>query len=192
MGQAKPNPDAELDEDGIVVQKHRSTVLVVVPPHDFGDESLRYARSSLHNVHVGTRVVSTRYDEEVKGRLQDEFLVDGLLAKERLMDYSGVLFAGGEGALELVADADALRLATEAARDDKLLAAWGHGVAILARAGVVKGRKVTGDPSVEQAVRAAGGKYTGRQLEKRGNLVTARDDAVGMRFGKALADLVGI
>lgn len=192
MGQAKPNADAELDEDGIVVQKYRSTVLVVVPPRDFGDESLRYARSSLHNVHVGTRVVSTRYDEEVKGRLQDEFLVDGLLANESMADYSGVLFAGGEGALELVDDADAVRLASEAARSGKLVAAWGHGVAILARAGVLKGRKVTGEPGVEAAVRAAGGKFTGRQLESRGNLVTARDEAVGMRFGKALAALVGI
>ena len=37
-------------------------VLVVVPPSEFGDESLRYARSSLSNVHVGTRSVSTRAD----------------------------------------------------------------------------------------------------------------------------------
>ena len=48
------------------------------------------------------------------------------------------------------------------------------------------------DPSVAGAVKAAGGKYTGRQLEKSGAIVTARDDAVGMRFGKALAAIVGI
>lgn len=192
MAQAKPDQDAELDEDGIVVQKHRSMVLVVVPAQDFGDESLRYARSSLHNVHVGTRVVSTTYDQEVKGRLQDEFLVDGLLADESMAAYSGLLFAGGEGAAHLADDPDAVRLAREAAQAGKLLAAWGHGVEILARAGVLKGVKVTGDPSVRDAVERAGGKYTGRQLEKRGAVVTARDEAVGMRFGKALAEVVGI
>jgi protease I len=192
MAHAKPDQDAELDEDGIVVQKHRSMVLVVVPAQDFGDESLRYARSSLHNVHVGTRVVSTTYDQEVKGRLQDEFLVDGLLADEGMAAYSGLLFAGGEGAARLADDPDAVRLAREAALAGKLLAAWGHGVEILARAGVLKGIKVTGDPSVREAVQRAGGKYTGRQLEKRGAVVTARDEAVGMRFGKALAEVVGI
>jgi protease I len=192
MAHAKPDQDAELDEDGIVVQKHRSMVLVVVPAQDFGDESLRYARSSLHNVHVGTRVVSTTYDQEVKGRLQDEFLVDGLLADEGMAAYSGLLFAGGEGAARLADDPDAVRLAREAAQAGKLLATWGHGVEILARAGVLKGIKVTGDPSVREAVQRAGGKYTGRQLEKRGAVVTARDEAVGMRFGKALAEVVGI
>lgn len=192
MAQARPDQDAELDEDGIVVQKHRSMVLVVVPARDFGDESLRYARSSLHNVHVGTRVVSTTYDQEVKGRLQDEFLVDGLLADEVMAGYSGLIFAGGEGAALLADDSDAVRLAREAAQAGKLLAAWGHGVEILARAGVLKGVKVTGDPSVRASVERAGGKYTGRQLEKRGKVVTARDDAVGMRFGKALAEVVGI
>lgn len=192
MGNAKPNEDAELDEDGIVIQKHRSTVLVVVPQEEFGDESLRYARSSLHNVSVGTRVVSLDYDREVKGRLQDEFLVDGTLADSSLDDYSGVIFAGGEGAVSLAEDPDALRLAKEAARDGKLIGAWGHAVAVLAKAGVVKGVKVTGDPSVGDAVKAAGGKFTGRQLERSGNIVTSSDGAVGMRFGKALADIVGI
>jgi len=192
MAHAKPNPDAELDEDGIVIQKHRSRVLVVVPPEEFGDESLRYARSSLHNVHVGTRVVSTTYDREVKGRLQDEFLVDGTLSEASMEDYSGVIFAGGEGAAALADDPDALRLAVEAARAGKLIGAWGHALGILARAGVVKGHKVTGDPSARDAVKRAGGKFTGRQLEKSGPVVTSRDDAVGMRFGKALAEIVGI
>ena len=192
MAHAKPNDKVELDADGLAIQKFRSCVLVVVPPQEFGDESLRYARSSLHNVHVGTRVVSTTYDREVKGRLQDEFLVDGTLGDARMDDYSGVIFAGGEGAAALAQDPDAQRLAGEAARAGKLIGSWGHATGILARAGVIRGVRVTGDPSVADAVKAAGGKYTGRQLEKSGSIVTARDDAVGMRFGKALAEIVGI
>ena len=192
MAHAKPNEDADLDEDGIVIQKHRSMVLVVLPQEEFGDESLRYARSSLHNVHVGTRVVSLDYDQEVKGRLQDEFLVDGTVAESSMDEFSGVIFAGGEGGAGLADNPDAVRLATEAARAGKLIGAWGHAVAVLASAGVVKGVRITGDPSVRDAVKRAGGKFTGRQLERSGNIVTAADDAVGMRFGKALADIVGI
>src|SRR5262245_17922370 len=101
MGKKQAAPEAELDADGLVVQKYRSMVLVVGPARDFGDECLRYARSSLYNVHVGTRVVSVQDQTELRGRLQDEFLAEGTLAKEDPAVYSGVIFAGGEGALEL-------------------------------------------------------------------------------------------
>ena len=186
------DPNAELDEDGLVVHKYRSRVLFVVPSAEFGDESLRYARSSLYNVNVGTWSVSTEYDNLVKGRLQDEFLVDGTLAGTSMDEFSGVIFVGGEGAVALADDPDAVRLAREAAQARKLIGAWGHASLVLARAGVVKGVKVTGDPSVADSVRQAGGRFTGRQLEASGCIVTARDDAVGMRFGKALARVVGI
>ena len=190
--EAATDPGSELDEDGLVVQKYRSLVLVVVPESDYGDECLRYARSSLFNVHVGTRSVSTNHEDLIKGRLQDEFMVDGHLEGTTMDDYSGVIFAGGEGAAALAQQADALRLAREASKAGKLIGAWGHSTAILAAAGVVKSKKVTGHPDVGPAVRKAGGNYTGRQLETDGKLVTSRDDAVGMRFGKALASIVGI
>lgn len=182
----------ELDDDGLKIQKYRSMVLVVVPPAEYGDESLRYARSSLANVHVGTRSVSTQHEEVIHGRLQDEFLVDGALAGESMSDYSGVVFVGGEGAERLANDPDALRLAREAMAADKLIGAWGHATAILANAGILKGRKVSGHPSTREAVVKSGGKFTGRQLEVDKKLVTSADDAVGLRFGKALAEIVGI
>jgi hypothetical protein len=35
-------------------------------------------------------------------------------------------------------------------------------------------------------VRKAGGKFTSRQIEVAGRLVTAQDESAGMRFGQAL------
>lgn len=192
MAKKEAAPGAELDADGLVVQKYRSMVLVVVPPRDFGDESLRYARSSLFNVHVGTWSVSTDADALLKGRLQDEFQADATLAGTDMARFSGVLFVGGEGATELFDHPDALRLAREAAQGRKLIGAWGHATGILAKAGILSGRRVTGHPEVRELVRRAGGRFSGRQLEIDGDLVTACDDAVGMRFGKALAEIVGI
>ncbi len=186
------SPAAELDSDGLVVQKYKSIVLLVVPPQDYGEECLRYARSSLYNVHVGTRSVSTQVAEMVKGRHQDEFLVDEALEGVSLESYSGVIFVGGEGAAALADHPDVLRLAREAASARKLLAAWGRSVEILARAGVVKGKRVTGAPSLRAVVEKAGGKFSTRQVEIDGNIVTGLDDAAGMRFGKALASIVGI
>ncbi len=184
--------EPEVDEHGLKVQKYVSTCLVVVPERDYAETTLRYARSALYNVHVGTRSVSTADEDLIKGELQDEFQVDGTLAGESMDGYSGVIFVGGEGALELAENRDAHRLAREAADADKLVAAWGHAVAILAKAGVVKGRKVTGDPSLRAMVKQAGGKFTGVQVQRDKKLVTAVDDAAGFRFGRELIRIVGI
>ena len=184
--------EAEKDADGLVVQKYTSMVLVVVPAKDFGEQTLRHARSSLYNVHVGTFSVSTDHDDLIKGRLQDEFMVDGDIAAARMETYSGVIFVGGEGAASLFENEDAHRLAREASAAGKMIGAWDHAVAILAKAGILEGRRVTGAPEVRAIVEKSGAKWSGRQLERDGNLVTAADEAVGIRFGKTLAQIVGI
>ena len=184
--------EEELDEDGLVVQKYSSVVLVVLPPEGFGEQILRYARSSLYNVHVGTRSVSTQDQDLVKGRLQDEFLVDHALSEATMADYSGILIAGTEGRCALAEDSRVLELVRQAAGDDKLIGTWGSGLEVLTRADVIRGHRVTGPADLADAVKRAGGRYTGREYQVSGNVITARDEGAGMRFGKALAEVVRI
>jgi putative intracellular protease/amidase len=185
-------PEQELDEDGLVVQKYHSQVLVVMPPEGFGDQTLRYARSSLYNVHVGTLSVAPDAETEVKGRLQDVFLVDEALEGQTMDAFSGILVVASEGANPLADDARVLELVRAADRDGKLVATWGNGLAVLARAGVVSGRKVTGAVACKEEAVAAGARFRGREVVIDGHLVTARDEGAGMRFGQALADQVRI
>ena len=185
-----PASDA-LDEDGLVIQTYLSCVLVIVPATGFGEQALRFARSSLANVHVGTRSVSSQYDEEVMGRLQDGFMVDERLAGQSMENYSGLLICGGESD-ELASDADVLRLVKAASLAGKLIASYGNGLGALAAAGVLKGVRVTGSSSCSDAARQAGASYSGRQVEVSGHVVTALDESSGMRFGKALAQIVAI
>ena len=184
--------ELELDADGIPIQTYAAEVLVVVPSKDFGEQALRYARSFLYNVHVGTRSVSTEYDAMVTGRLQDEFLVDQPIAGVSLDGYAGVIFAGGAGATEMAGNADVQRLAREAHASGKLIGTWGESLEVLVRAGVLKGLRVTGSPQLADDVKRAGGKYSGRQVVTSGRVVTALDEAAGLRFGQALASVVEI
>ena len=189
---AHDTKEQELDADGLVVQKYSSRVLIVLPQEGFGDQILRYARSSLYNVHVGTVSCTLDADREVKGRLQDEFLVDEPLAGQDMGRYSGILVAGGEGACSLCGVEELAELVRRAAREEKLIGAWGNGLEVLARAGILKGKRVTGAPEARDDVARARGKYTGREVEVCGNLITARDEGAGMRFGQALAEYVRI
>lgn len=185
--------DEQTDEHGLTIQKYEAMVLLVLPPSGYGEQTMRYARSALYNVHVGTHAVSSESEELIQGDLQDEFQVDAPLDGETRMDeYAGVLFAGGPGSAALADDPNAVRLAKAAMDGGKLVGAWGDSVAILARAGVLKGRKVTGSRHLRSELEAAGAKYTGNQVERDGSLVTAVDESAGMRFGRALVQVVAI
>ena len=186
----KKDAEPELDEDGLVVQKYLSTVLVVVPGKGYDETAMRYARSALYNVHVGTRSVSNEADDEILGRLQDLFVVDGPLSGESMEDYSGVIFVDGDDSI--ADDPAVLQLARDAHADEKLVGAWGRSVRVLARAGIVKGRKITGDDAAKDDIKSAGGKWLGVEWHRDGHIVTARDEAAGLRFGKALAQVVAI
>ena len=115
---ADQDTDKPLDDDGVEIIDYLSTVLVVLPPEGFDEQVMRCARSSLAVLHIATRSVSSEFDEMVSGRLQDEFLVEGVLADESMEGYSGLVIVGGEGAKTLWTDADAIRLAKEAAAQE--------------------------------------------------------------------------
>jgi putative intracellular protease/amidase len=178
------------DADGLVVRESASNALFVVPAVDFGDEALRYVRSCLFVRAIGSKVVSTAGNAPLRGRLQDFFVGDGDLATASIDGFDALIYCGGEGALALALNPDALRLAREARRQNKPIGAWGHALAILANADVVRGARVTGDEAARSAVLRAGGEFTGRQLELHLGLCTGRDEAVGMRLGRAFAELM--
>jgi protease I len=192
MSKKEAAPKQELDEHGLVVHQYVSTVLVIVPPSGYAETTLRYARSALFNVHVGTRVVSSEDGAFLRGELQDEFQVDGSLATETMDPYSGLILCGGAGAGWLAEQADVLRLVRACVQQDKLLAAWGLALGALAKADAVRKKRVTGERDLRAQLESAGARYTGTQVERDGKLVTGLDDAAGFRFGKLLVQVVGI
>lgn len=189
MAKKTEKPEPVLDDDGIVVHEYAHTVLVIVPPDGFGEQGVCFARSQLQSLRIATRVASSRYDEVLRGRLQEFFLADETLDEVDVSQYSGVLIASGEGD-ELATDERVLRIVREMAAAKKLVASIGNGLDVLLRAGVVKGKRVTGDVALEQSAKSAGAKYTGRQVEITDHVVTALDECAGIRFGRGLIDVI--
>ena len=189
MAKKTEKPEPVLDADGIVVHEYAHTVLVIVPPDGFGEQGVCFARSQLQSLRIATRVASSRYDDVLRGRLQDFFLADEPLDDVDVTKYSGVLIASGEGS-ELAQDERVLRIVREMGAAKKLVAAIGNGLDVLLRAGVAKGKRVTGDARLEPAAKSAGAKYTGRQVEISDHVVTALDECAGVRFGRGLIDVI--
>lgn len=189
-GEKETSQEPVKDADGIIIHDYRSVMLVVVPPDGFGEQALRYVRSSLDSVEIGTRCTSPRYDEPVKGRLQDEFLVEDELPGQTMANYSGIFVVAGEGG-GLAGDQDVLRLVKEAAAADKWIVTFGSGLTVLARAGVISGARVTGAPETRDEASRAGAKFTGRAVAVTGKVVTGLDESAGLRLGRTVAELMG-
>lgn len=89
-------------------------------------------------------------------------------------DFAGILVLGGRAPEYLRNDASMLSLVREFNDHNKLVCAIGHGIQVLAAAGLTKGRRVTGHAHVRIEVERNGGIYVDEPAVRDGRMVTAR------------------
>jgi putative intracellular protease/amidase len=130
---------------------------------------------------VRGEVASCEFARQATGvkNLKMDLLVSDVGSVE---DYDAVIVLPGQSHESLVADPNTLDLVREADRKGVVIAGFCRGVRLLAAAGVVRGRRVTGHPDYAAEYEAAGAHYLGfKDLEKKsdapppvvdGNLVT--------------------
>ena len=89
-------------------------------------------------------------------------------------EFAAIVILGGRAPEYLRNDASLLSLVREFAVHDKCICAIGHGVQVLAAAGVIAGRTISGHPHVRVEVERAGAKYSTKQAVRDGRLITAQ------------------
>ena len=121
----------------------------------------------------------------------DTFEVDVPVQKADSADFDGLVLPGG------VANPDALRTDEEAMAfvrgffdAGKPVAAICHGPWLLAEADVIRGRTVTGWPSIRTDLRNAGAEVVDRETAVDGNLVTSRKPEDIPAFTEAFIEIV--
>ena len=106
--------------------------------------------------------------------------------------FDRVAFIGGPGAHALADNKEAQRIAKEAISLEKVLGAICIAPTILAKAGVLKGKKATvsnKDGKPGELLEAHGAMYTGDPVTVDGLIVTANGPEAAVEFGKRLAAL---
>jgi protease I len=107
---------------------------------------------------------------EIPGHSVDaQVVITAVAAKE----FVALLILGGRAPEYLRNDASLLSLAREFAAQDKLIGAIGHGIQVLAAAGLTHGRTVTCHEHVRVDVERDGGHYVAKPAVRDGKLVTA-------------------
>ena len=165
--------------------------LIVIAHEGFQDQEYAGTRKGLEDASYTITVASTEAGECIGkfGRKEEAALA---LRDVDVQDFDKVAFIGGPGAAALADDEDAKRIARETTKQGKVLGAICIAPTILARAGVLKGKRATvwGNGGEEAALLTEEGAiYTGEDVTVDGKIVTGNGPGAAEEFGRILAEL---
>jgi protease I len=127
---------------------------------------LREAGAEVTVVGAGNEVFYSEHGYPVK--------TDARLDQVHLVDYDAVIIPGSDASHYMKRNEALIDFVREAAREGKTVAATCHGSAVLASAGILQNKRVTGSPdSMDDLVRA-GARYSHSSVVRDGNVITSR------------------
>ncbi|MEB3816824.1 MAG: DJ-1/PfpI family protein [Desulfurococcales archaeon] len=115
-----------------------------------------------------------RAPRRIRGKRGIEFSVDATFEEALNEEWDALVIPGGRGPERARIHREAVELTRKLVARGVPTLAICHGPLLLASAGVIRGRRVTGHPGIADDLRNAGAIYTGAPAEADGNIVTAR------------------
>lgn len=165
--------------------------VLIVAPENFRDEEAFRPKAIIEEA-GGIVTVASLERGECTGVLGGTIEATMYLAAVDVNAFDAIIFVGGGGSSCYFDSALAHAICQSAIEQDKVLAAICIAPTILARAGVLQGKKATiwgGD--ADHALRKNGAQYTGSAVEVDGNIITANGPASADAFGKAIVLRLG-
>lgn len=169
-----------------------ATILYVIAKNGFRDPEYFVPKNVLktagHAVVTASNGIKGELAHGVEGGVAE---IDVAIRDAHAGNYDAVVFAGGPGALENLDNEESYRLVNETIREGKVLAAICIAPVVLARAGVLAGKKAVvwssaDDASGIDAIRERGAEYVDEPVVRDGSIITARNPRAAQEFGEAL------
>lgn len=164
-------------------------VLLVVAPQGFRDEEYFGPKRILENAGI-TVVTGSLVVGDIQGAMGAKAKSDIIISDAKAADYDAVAFIGGPGSQIFWNDPTAHSLAKDTVDKQKVLAAICIAPNTLGKAGLLKGKTVTGFRSIQGELVSAGAQYTGAQIEKDGKLITGSGPEAADAFGYAILNAI--
>ncbi len=140
----------------------------------YDDAELLVPYYRLQEEGIEVDVASRQKKEPIKGKHGYEVEVTKTLAEVSPDDYDVLVLPGGDATESVRKEPKAVEIARDFFMKDKPVAAICHGPQTLIAAGLLKGRRATGDQSVIDELISAGAIYEYKEVVVDGNLVTSR------------------
>ena len=167
---------------------------IIVASRDFQDEECFLPKEILENEGVEVKIISNQ-EGLALGTEGGEVKVDILLENLNPSDFDGIIFVGGPGCLKHLDNESSYKIAREAVKQGKVLAAICISPVILAKAGVLKGKKATVwslplDKKPVRILKDKGAFYQERGVVVDGRIITADGPQSAKELGRAVVGLL--
>ncbi|MBD3286262.1 hypothetical protein GF359_06925 [candidate division WOR-3 bacterium] len=164
-------------------------VLFIIAHTDFRDEELTEPRKVFQDAGFRTVVASTD-TADAEGMLGIKVKPDILITEAEADDFAAIVIAGGSGCKDLWTNTDLIELVSAFSADDKITGAICLAPVILAKAGLLEGKKATCYHSARDSLIAEGALYESTDVVVAGRIVTASGPSAARKFGQTLLDLL--
>lgn len=162
-------------------------IAMVIASKDFRDEEYKEPRKIMEKEGFNITVFSSSLSTS-KGMFGFEVKPDKLLKDLNPEEFDGVIFVGGGGSAEYFENKLAHKIVLDFAEMNKLVSAICIAPKTLAKAGLLKGKKVCSFPSVKDDITSLGGLIQKDGVAVDGNIITATGPDYAEDFGKAIVN----
>lgn len=167
----------------------KKTVVIVISSKNFRDKELFDTKKSLESNNINTVIASSSMNKST-GVEGNTVQPDILLKDINTTNYDGIAFIGGIGSQEYWDDATAHSISKKAYNDGKIVAAICIAPVILAKAGLLNGKKFNVWDSEVETIKKLGGLYYPEPVVSDGRIVTGQNAEAALAFGKKIAELL--
>jgi protease I len=171
----------------------KTKVVIVRAPQYCCDEELFRIQALLRENKIGVVIAGTTFAEAIGERLGVKIKPDMTMHEVDINKFDGIVIGSGRGCKEILWKNENLKEMVKLAyAQNKLVAAGCNAPVVLARAGVLKGRRATVFPDTENIgeLKSAGAVYVNEPLVVDGNIITSRDLRALKDFAEAIVKAV--
>ena len=172
----------------------KKKIAMIIAFRDFRDEEYFVPKDILEKAGVEIKTVSTQESTAV-GADGGEVEIDLLIKDLNPADFDGIIFIGGPGCLKYLDTEDSYRVAKQTLSQDKLIAAICISPVILAKAGVLEGKRATvwSGPMDREPIRILkdyGAVYHDMPVVVDGKIITGNGPAAAEEFGMKVVEIL--
>lgn len=166
--------------------------LLVIAQKGFQDHEYQDTREVLEDAGIGCTVASITTDGAI-GKFGLMIMPDLAVKDAKADAYDVIVTIGGPGAPELAKHKEVLALLQEAKKKGRALAAICIAPIVLAKAGVLEGKKATVFETPDSPKLLEQGKaiFTKKDVVVDGRLVTANGPPAAKEFGRKIVEMLG-
>lgn len=167
---------------------------MIIAFREFRDEEYFIPKQTLEAAGAEVTTASISFGKAI-GKLGGEAEVNILLRDLKVADYDAILFIGGPGAANYMDDETCHQIARETVEADRVLGAICIASVILAKAGVLDGKKATVwssplDKSTVKILEENGAIFQKDSVVADGKIVTGNGPGAAKEFGEKIVEIL--